>query len=130
MKIEEVKSTTKAQRIAAHSHIKGLGLDEKGNAIARGGGLVGQEAAREGAGIIVDMIRSRKMAGRAVLLAGPPGTGKVSRLLLFFFANISEYFRCRLLWHWLLHKNWEIRFHFVPWSEVKCIHQKLKRRRF
>lgn len=84
MKIEEVKSTTKAQRIAAHSHIKGLGLDEKGNAIARGGGLVGQEAAREGAGIIVDMIRSRKMAGRAVLLAGPPGTGKVSRLLFFF----------------------------------------------
>ena len=24
------------------------------------------------------MIRSKKMAGRAVLLAGPPGTGKVS----------------------------------------------------
>lgn len=28
-------------------------------------------------GIIVDLIRSKKMAGRAVLLAGPPGTGKV-----------------------------------------------------
>uniref|UniRef100_A0A452RRH9 RuvB-like helicase n=1 Tax=Ursus americanus TaxID=9643 RepID=A0A452RRH9_URSAM len=28
MKIEEVKSTTKTQRIASHSHVKGLGLDE------------------------------------------------------------------------------------------------------
>jgi RuvB-like protein 1 (pontin 52) len=30
MKIEEVKSTTKTQRIATHSHIKGLGLQDDG----------------------------------------------------------------------------------------------------
>ena len=30
MKIEEVKSTTKTQRIAQHSHVKGLGLAEDG----------------------------------------------------------------------------------------------------
>ncbi|MBV95144.1 RuvB-like 1, partial [Eschrichtius robustus] len=30
MKIEEVKSTTKTQRIASHSHVKGLELDEGG----------------------------------------------------------------------------------------------------
>jgi len=47
MKIEEVKSTTKAQRIAAHSHIKGLGLDENGFALQTAAGLVGQEQARE-----------------------------------------------------------------------------------
>lgn len=47
MKIEEVKSTTKAQRIAAHSHVKGLGLDENGMAIKVAAGLVGQTAARE-----------------------------------------------------------------------------------
>ena len=47
MKIEEVKSTTKTQRIAAHTHIKGLGLDETGFAIPVAAGLVGQEAARE-----------------------------------------------------------------------------------
>ena len=47
MKIEEVKSTTKTQRIAAHSHIKGLGLDENGYAIQTAAGLVGQELARE-----------------------------------------------------------------------------------
>ncbi|KRT82601.1 AAA protein, partial [Oryctes borbonicus] len=78
MKIEEVKSTVKAQRISAHSHIKGLGLDENGYAISIAAGLVGQESAREAAGIVVDMIRSKKMAGRAVLLAGPPGTGKTA----------------------------------------------------
>lgn len=32
----------------------------------------------QAAGVVVEMIRSKKMAGRAVLLAGPPGTGKVS----------------------------------------------------
>lgn len=47
MKIEEVKSTTKTQRIASHSHVKGLGLDEAGNAKQSSCGLVGQEAARE-----------------------------------------------------------------------------------
>lgn len=47
MKIEEVKSTTKTQRIASHSHVKGLGLDEAGNAKQTACGLVGQEAARE-----------------------------------------------------------------------------------
>lgn len=78
MKIEEVKSTAKTQRISAHSHIKGLGLDENGEPIQMAAGLVGQEAAREAAGIIVDMIRSKKMSGRALLLAGPPGTGKTA----------------------------------------------------
>lgn len=81
MKIEEVKSTTKVQRIAAHSHVKGLGLDEKGAAVPISAGLVGQEAAREACGIVVDLIRSKKMAGRAVLLAGPPGTGKTALAL-------------------------------------------------
>lgn len=30
------------------------------------------------AGIVVDLIKSKKMAGRALLLAGPPGTGKTA----------------------------------------------------
>ena len=47
MKIEEVKSTTKSQRISAHSHVKGLGLDDEQRAIRIAGGLVGQEQARE-----------------------------------------------------------------------------------
>merc|ERR1712046_275765 len=34
--------------------------------------------AREAAGVIVEMIKSKKMAGRALLLAGAPGTGKTA----------------------------------------------------
>jgi RuvB-like protein 1 len=78
MKIEEVKSTTKTQRIASHSHIKGLGLKEDGTAEEIASGLVGQEKAREAAGIVVEMIRSKKMAGKALLFAGAPGTGKTA----------------------------------------------------
>lgn len=44
-------------------------------------GFVGQVAAREAAGIVVDMIRQKKMAGRALLLAGPPSTGKTALAL-------------------------------------------------
>jgi RuvB-like protein 1 (pontin 52) len=78
MKIEEVKSTTKTQRVAAHSHVKGLGLNENGIAVPISSGLVGQEIAREAAGVIVELIKAKKMAGRAVLFAGPPGTGKTA----------------------------------------------------
>lgn len=41
MNIEEVQSTTKNQRVASHSHIKGLGLNEEGLALEMGSGLVG-----------------------------------------------------------------------------------------
>merc|ERR1711957_1036205 len=78
MKIEEVKSTTKTQRIVSHTHIKGLGLNETGDAIAVAQGLCGQEKAREAAGIVVEMIKNKKMAGKALLMAGPPGTGKTA----------------------------------------------------
>ncbi|KAI8802819.1 TIP49 C-terminus-domain-containing protein [Cladochytrium replicatum] len=81
MRIQEVQSTTKDQRVAAHSHIRGLGLNDDGTAIPVAVGFVGQEAAREGVGIVVDLIKSKKMAGRAVLLAGAPGTGKTALAL-------------------------------------------------
>jgi RuvB-like protein 1 (pontin 52) len=48
MKIEEVKSTTKTQRISAHTHVKGLGLKSDGSAILpEASGLVGQKQGRE-----------------------------------------------------------------------------------
>merc|ERR1711937_330456 len=49
-----------------------------GSAIQIAEGLVGQEKAREAAGVCVDLIKSKKMAGRALLLAGAPGTGKTA----------------------------------------------------
>ena len=47
MKIEEVKTISKSQKVAVHTHVKGLGLDEKGEALTTGEGLVGQIEARE-----------------------------------------------------------------------------------
>ena len=47
MKIEEVKSTQRTQRIAVHTHVKGLGLDDTGAAQPVSSGLVGQQKARE-----------------------------------------------------------------------------------
>ena len=76
--IEEVKSTSLLQRISAHTHVKGLGLKEDGTALPLAAGLVGQAKAREAAGIAVDLIKGRKMAGKAILLAGAPGTGKTA----------------------------------------------------
>jgi RuvB-like protein 1 (pontin 52) len=40
--------------------------------------MCGQEKAREAAGIVTDMIKNKKMAGKALLMAGPPGTGKTA----------------------------------------------------
>jgi len=81
MKIEEVKSVTRASRVAAHSHVKSLGLNEAGAADEIAGGMVGQVEAREACGLVVDLIKSKKMAGRGILLAGPPGTGKTALAL-------------------------------------------------
>ncbi|RUM47760.1 MAG: TATA box-binding protein [Hyperthermus sp.] len=77
--IREVKpAEQEMKRVSAHSHITGLGLDEKGRAKFVGDGLVGQVEAREAAGIVVKMIRDGKMAGRGVLIVGPSGTGKTA----------------------------------------------------
>lgn len=67
------------KRVSTHSHIRGLGLNDQGEVVdGSSAGLVGQKEAREAAGIVVDLIRLKKLAGRAVLFAGPPGTGKTA----------------------------------------------------
>ncbi|KAF9888108.1 RuvB ATP-dependent DNA helicase pontin [Aspergillus nanangensis] len=81
VQISEVKGNSRENRTAAHTHIKGLGLRADGTAETSGDGFVGQAAAREASGVVVDLIKSKKMAGRAVLLAGGPGTGKTALAL-------------------------------------------------
>jgi len=73
--IREIKTREKLVRVGVHSHITGLGL-VNGKALPKAAGMIGQTKAREAAGIVVEMIKMGKMAGRIVLLAGPPGTGK------------------------------------------------------
>ena len=77
--IREVPSgMSRFERIGAHTHIKGLGLDEKGKAVKIKDGMVGQEKAREAAGLVVQMIKEGKLSGKCIILAGPPGTGKTA----------------------------------------------------
>jgi len=68
------------ERVAAHTHVTGLGLDPStGEVDPRVScGLIGQVDAREACGLVVDLVRSSKLAGRALLLVGPPGTGKTA----------------------------------------------------
>lgn len=65
--------------VAAHSHVRGLGVDEDTlTPRASSQGLIGQERARKSAAVILQMVKEGKIAGRAVLIAGPPSTGKTA----------------------------------------------------
>lgn len=81
VEISEVRGSQREARTAAHTHIRGLGLRDDGRAEKVAAGFVGQKSAREGCGLIVDLVKAKKMAGRAVLLAGAPGTGKTALAL-------------------------------------------------
>ena len=78
IRTEEARDLTRIERIGAHSHIRGLGLDDALDARKKSQGMVGQQAARRAAGVVVQMIKEGKIAGRCVLLAGAPGTGKTA----------------------------------------------------
>lgn len=65
--------------VAAHSHVRGLGVDLATlEPKPSSQGLVGQEKARKAAAVILQMVKDGKIAGRAVLVAGPPSTGKTA----------------------------------------------------
>ncbi|KAG6848052.1 RuvB-like protein 2 [Arthromyces matolae] len=74
----ELRDITKMERIGAHSHIRGLGLDERLEPRGNSQGMVGQAQARKAAGMILKMVQEGKIAGRAMLFAGPPSTGKTA----------------------------------------------------
>merc|ERR1712188_57337 len=74
----EIKDLTRIERIGAHSHIRGLGLDDSLEARQISQGMVGQVTARKAAGVILQMIKDGRMAGRAIMIGGQPGTGKTA----------------------------------------------------
>lgn len=74
----EIREVTRIERIGAHSHIRGLGLDDVLEARTVSQGMVGQKDARRAAGIVTNMVREGKIAGRCILIAGEPSTGKTA----------------------------------------------------
>merc|ERR1719163_2566595 len=77
-KFAEVKDLTQIERIGAHSHIRGLGLDDALEPRKASQGMVGQLEARKAAGVVTKLIQAGNLARRAVLLAGAPGSGKTA----------------------------------------------------
>ena len=58
----EVRELTRLERIGAHSHIRGLGLDDALEPRKGGSqGMVGQPAARRAVGVIYKMIQEGKV---------------------------------------------------------------------
>jgi hypothetical protein len=90
VKVAEVKDLTRIERIGAHSHIRGLGLDDALEARKVSQGMVGQVNARKAAGVVrlvsseVSLVRAREAApfarsidadasiDRRILKVGPP----------------------------------------------------------
>ncbi|MEM1622802.1 MAG: RuvB-like domain-containing protein [Sulfolobales archaeon] len=76
--IREIRPVKRIAEISLHSHIKGLGLDDKGEPLRVADGIVGQIEARRSAAIVVELVKQGKFQGKGVLLVGPPGTGKTA----------------------------------------------------
>jgi RuvB-like protein 2 len=74
-----IKDATKLERIGAHSHISGLGVSDALEPSVGGTcGLIGQVKARKAMGLVYKLSLQGKIGGRAILLAGPPSTGKTA----------------------------------------------------
>lgn len=69
---------TRIERVGAHSHIRGLGVDDSLEPRDVSEGMVGQKQARRSAAVIMKLITAGKIAGRGVLIAGQPSTGKTA----------------------------------------------------
>ena len=71
LKVAEVKDLTRIERIGAHSHIRGLGLDDSLEARHVSQGMVGQEKARRAAGVVRGAFPSLlRSPGRATAAGG------------------------------------------------------------
>ena len=74
-----VTETAALERIGAHSHIRGLGLNELLEANnSNSSNMIGQVAARRAMGVVLRLLQAGKLGGRSVLLAGPPSSGKTA----------------------------------------------------
>uniref|UniRef100_A0AC35TG71 RuvB-like helicase n=1 Tax=Rhabditophanes sp. KR3021 TaxID=114890 RepID=A0AC35TG71_9BILA len=77
--VQEAVDVAPINRVSTHSHLKGLGIDSVTHEPTdTSGGFIGQQSARYAASVVCDLIKEKRFAGKAVLLAGPSGTGKTA----------------------------------------------------
>lgn len=121
----EVRDLTRIERIGAHSHIRGLGLDDVLEARAVSQGMVGQKEARRAAGIVVQMVREGKIAGRCILLAGEPSTGKTAIAVgMAQVSNIQFPLHYIVKYKTLYFRLWVVKLHSTVCLDQKFIHWK------
>ena len=59
-----MRDVTRIERIGAHSHIRGLGLDDTLDPRQKSEGLVGQMKARRAAGYVLEMIKEGNFSSK------------------------------------------------------------------
>ena len=79
VKMQEVKDLTRIERIGAHSHIRGLGLDDALEPRAQSQGMVGQQDARKAAGVVLRMISASVRRADPPPPRRPVGRGALGR---------------------------------------------------
>jgi len=86
--VTSIKDNTQLERIGAHSHIRGLGLNDmleptnsstgSTTTTSTSHGMVGQYQARRAVGIFRKLLSQNRSSCGSILLAGPPSTGKTA----------------------------------------------------
>lgn len=92
-RVPETQDITRIERIGAHSHIRGLGLDDALEARMVSQGMVGQTNARRAAGVILQIIREGKIAGKISLCLGSASRLAFLDYYLRFFCCL-----CGVVW--------------------------------
>lgn len=127
----EIRDITRVERIGAHSHIRGLGLDDVLEARNVSQGMVGQKDARRAAGVVVSMVREGKIAGRCILLAGEPSTGKtaiavgMAQVMIYnltFDFCLMVFWIFYMAWVFYNYRLWELRHHSPACLDQKFTH--------
>lgn len=121
----------------AHSHIHGLGLDENLEPRASSQGMIGQGPARRAAGIILKMVQEGKIAGRSILMAGPPSSGKTAIAMgmamtlgsdvPFVTLTGSEIYSLEVSKHFLFFTTCSSRLNYYKMSKTESLTQAFRR---
>ena len=130
-------NVTTIDRIGAHSHIHGIGIDpDTLQPKFSAQGMVGQVKARKAAAVILKMITEGKIAGRSILMAGPPSTGKTAIAMgkcsnmyihIYIYIYIFIFLTILTIKEWP--KVWEMTLPLQWCRHLKCFHLRYQKQK-